>query len=127
MMVKSLYGIGLTLLLLFAWTCPASSEPYSPSCGLAVEKVIKARKNLSVYQRTVQSARSRERLAYADLAVCARGGIFSVSRAVACNQASWKAPARTKELIEAEEDYRQAKHEFEKSFEYAENSCLLSP
>lgn len=126
-MVKSLYGIGLTLLLLFAWTCPASSEPYSPSCGLAVEKVIKARKNLSVYQRTVQSARSRERLAYADLAVCARGGIFSVSRAVACNQASWKAPARTKELIEAEEDYRQAKHEFEKSFEYAENSCLLSP
>ena len=126
-MVKFLPGIGLLLLLLLTWTCPAGSEPYAPSCGLAVEKVIKARKNLIAYQQTLQLARNRERVAYADLAVCARGGIFSVGRAVACNQASWKAPTRTKEVIEAEEDYLQARNEFEKSFEYAENSCLLTP
>lgn len=81
-------AIGLPLLLLLTWTCPAGSEPYSPSCGLAVEKVIKARKNLIAYQQLLQVARNRERLAYADLAVCAGGGIFSVGRAVACNQAS---------------------------------------
>lgn len=126
-MINFLYRIGLPLLLFLSWTCPAGSEPYSPSCGLAIEKVIKARKNLIAYQRTLQLARSRERLAYADLAVCAGGGIFSVGRAVACNQASWKAPTRTKELIEAEEEYLQARNEFEKSFEYAGNSCLLVP
>ena len=126
-MIKFLYGISISLLLLLTWTCPAVSEPYSPSCGIAVEKVIKARKNLIAYQRTLQSARNRERVAYADLAVCARGGIFNVGRAVACNQASWKAPTRTKEVIEAEEDYRQARNDFEKSFEYAEQSCLLTP
>ncbi|MDH3503754.1 MAG: hypothetical protein OEM58_04390 [Nitrospirota bacterium] len=126
-MIKFLYGIGLPLLLLLAWTCPAASEPYAPSCGLAVEKVIKARRNLLPYQRALQLALNRERLAYADLAVCARGGIFSVGRAVACNQASWKAPTQTKEVIEAEENYLQERIEFEKSFEYAENSCLLTP
>jgi hypothetical protein len=126
-MVKFLYGIGLPLLLLFTWTCPAVSEPYSPSCGIAVEKVIKAQKNLLAYQRTLHLARNRERLAYADLAVCAGGGIFSAGRAIACNHASWKAPTRTKEVIEAEEDYLQARNEFEKSFEYAGESCLFTP
>ncbi|MEO6201935.1 MAG: hypothetical protein ABIU05_05430 [Nitrospirales bacterium] len=127
MMIKFFYGVSISLLLLLTWTRPAVSEPYSPSCEIAVEKVIKARKNLIAYQGTLQSARNRERVAYADLAVCAGGGIFSVGRAVACNQASWKAPARTKEVIEAEEDYRQARNEFEKSFEYAGQSCLLTP
>jgi hypothetical protein len=126
-MVKFLYGIGLPLLLLLAWSCPAGSEPYAPSCGLAVEKVIKTRKNLIPYQRTLQLARSRERVAYADLAVCERGGIFSVGRAVACNQASWKAPTRTREVIEAEENYLEARNDFEKSFEYAGESCLFTP
>lgn len=126
-MIKFLPGIGLSLLLLLTWTCPAVSEPYSPSCGIAVEEVIKARKNLIVYQRTLQSARNRERVAYADLAVCAGGGIFTSGRAIACNRASWKAPTRTKEVIEAEEDYLQARNEFEKSFEYAGESCLFTP
>lgn len=126
-MIKFLFGISIPFLLLLTWTCPAGSEPYSPSCGLAVEKVIKARKNLIAYQRTLQLARNRERVAYADLAVCAGGGIFTAGRAIACNQASWKAPTRTKEVIEAEEDYRQARNEFGKSFEYAGQSCLLNP
>ena len=126
-MIKFLYGIGLPLLLLLTWTCPAGSEPYAPSCGLAVEKVIKARKNLITYQQTLQLARNRERVAYADLAVCAGGGIFSAGRAVACNYASWKAPRQTKEVIEAVESYLEARNDFEKSFEYAENSCLLTP
>jgi hypothetical protein len=126
-MIKLLNGIGIPLLLLFAWTCPALSEPYSPSCGIAVEKVIKAQKNLIAYQRTLQLARNQERLAYADLAVCAGGGIFSARRAIACNHASWKAPTRTKKVVEAEEDYLQARNAFEKSFEYAEATCLFTP
>ncbi|WP_447964601.1 hypothetical protein [Nitrospira sp. Ecomares 2.1] len=127
-MIKILPGIALPLLLLVAWAWPAGSEPYAPSCGIAVEKVIKARKNLTGYQQTLQSSRNRERIAYADLKVlCARGGVFNLGKAVACNQASWKAPTRTKEVIEAEEDYRHARNEFEKSFEYAGQSCLLTP
>lgn len=126
-MTKFLYAIVLPFLLFLIWTCPAASEPYSPSCGIAVEKVIKARKNLIGSQRRVQSARNQERLAYADLAVCAGGGIFSAKRAIACNNASWKAPTRTKEVIEAEEDYLQARNEFEKFFEYAGEACLFTP
>lgn len=126
-MTKVLYGIGFPFLLFLIWTWPAASEPYSPSCGIAVEKVIKARKNLIAYQQTLQSVRNQERLAYADLAVCAGGGNFSAKRAIACNEASWKAPTRTKEVIEAEEDYLQARNEFEKFFEYAGEACLFTP
>jgi hypothetical protein len=126
-MIKFLYGISVSLLLFLTWTCPAVSEPYSPSCENAMEKVIKARKNLLEFQERLQSARSRERVAYADLAVCAGGGIFTAGRAIACNHASWNAPMQTKDLIEAEDDYLQARNEFEKSFEYAGQSCLTTP
>ncbi len=126
-MIKILPGLGIPLLLLFAWTCPAFSEPYSPSCEIAVEKVIKAQKNLIPSHRKLEIARNRERLAYADLAVCAGGGIFSARRALACNHASWKVPTRTKEVIEEEEDYIEARNEFEKFFEYAREACLSTP
>ncbi|HBP88882.1 MAG TPA: hypothetical protein PKK23_05270 [Nitrospirales bacterium] len=125
-MIKFSHLLGLPLLLLI-WTYPAASEPYSPSCGIAVEKVIKARKNLLAYQQTLQVTRNRERVAYSDVAVCAGGGTFSAGRAIACNHASWKAPTQTKEVIEAEENYLQARKKFEKSFEYAGESCLFTP
>jgi hypothetical protein len=111
-------------LLLFTWTCPAFSEPYLPSCVSAVEQVIKARKNLLPYQRTMELARANERGAYAELAVCTRGGIFSVSKAYACNDASWQAPQRTKEVIAAEDAYVQERKAFEELFEKARAVCL---
>lgn len=66
--------IGILPLLFFACTLPASSEPYSPSCESAVEKLHKARQTLIPSQRTIELARASEQLAYADLAVCAGGG-----------------------------------------------------
>ena len=119
--------IGTLTLLFFACTLPASSEPFSPSCESAVEKVLKARKDMIPYQRAIELARASERLAYADLAVCTKGGIFSVPKAYACNEASWKAPLRTKELIIAEDEYLQGRKEFEERFEYARQPCLVEP
>ena len=91
-MIKLFYFIGTLALLHIAWPCPAFSEPYSPACESAVEKLHKARNALIPYQKTMELAIARERGAYAELAVCTRGGIFSVTKAYACNEASWKAP-----------------------------------
>ena len=115
---------GTLILLLIVWTCPVFSEPYSPACESAVEKVFKARKNLRPYQEAIDLARSYERQAYAELAVCTGGGIFSVNKAFACNDASWQAPQRTKEVIAAEDAYLQARKEFEQVFEQARAVCL---
>lgn len=126
-MNKHLSGIGTLTMLLFAWTLPAFSEPYSPACQTAVEKIIKARKDLIPSQQTMELARSDERQAYAELSVCTRGGIFTVNKAYACNDASWQAPQRTKEVIAAEDAYLQGWKEFEKVFEQAREACLSQP
>jgi hypothetical protein len=69
-------------------------------------------------------ARARERGAYAELAVCTGGGIFSVNKAFACNDASWQAPQRTKEVIAAEDEYLQGRKEFEERFEHARGNLF---
>ncbi len=103
------------------------AQPYSPSCETAIDNLKKARKDLEPFQRTMELARARERGAYADLAVCTGGGIYSVNKAAACNEASWKAPERTKEVIEAEDQYHQGRKAFEILFEQAKKICLLQP
>jgi hypothetical protein len=126
-MTKLFYSIGPLTLLFCVWAFPGFSEPYSPSCESAVEKLHKARQTLIPYQRTMDLARARERGAYAELAVCTRGGIFNVRKAYACNDASWQAPQRTKEVIAAEDAYHQGRKEFEKVFEQARTVCLRKP
>lgn len=126
-MITRFSCIGTLILLLVAWTCPAFSEPYSPSCASAVENVIKARKDLLPYQQAMDLARSYERQAFAELAVCTGGGIFSVTKAFACNDASWQAPQRTKEVIVAEDTYLQGRKAFEEVFERARQTCLVEP
>lgn len=126
-MNKLFYSTGILTLLFFVWTLPAVGEPYSPSCQSAVEKVIKAQKLLIPYQRTMELSRASERLAYAELAVCAGGGTYSVNRAYACNEASWQAPQETKDVIAAEDDYIEKRKAFEEVFEQARMVCLLEP
>ena len=104
-MSKRLLCIGALLLLLSAWTLPAVNEPYSPSCEMLIEKVMKSRQELFPNHRTMELDLARERGAYADLAVCVRGGIYSEDRAYACNDASWQAPHRTKAVIAAVDAY----------------------
>lgn len=101
--------------------------PYNPSCGTALEKVHKARKALIPYQRTMELAKARERKAYGELSICTGGGIFSVDRAVRCNEATWQAPERTSKVIEAEDQYLQGRKTFEELFEQARQECLLEP
>lgn len=126
-MIKLFHSIVFLALLFLAWTLPASSEPFSPFCESAVEKLHKARQFLIPSQRAMELARATERLAYAELAVCTRGGIFNVAKAYACNEASWKAPQRTKEVILAEDEYLQGRKEFVERFEYARETCLGDP
>lgn len=105
----------------------AFTQPYNPSCGTALEKVHKARKALLPYQRTMELARARERKAYGELTICTGGGIYSVDKAVRCNEATWQAPERTIKVIDAEEQYRQGRQTFEELFEQARQECLLEP
>jgi hypothetical protein len=126
-MIKHFSCSGAIFLLLLALSFPAFSEPYSPSCQTAVERVIKAQKFLIPFQRTIELSRASERIAYAELAVCAGGGIFSVNKAFACNEASWKAPQQTKEVIAAEDEYLQNRNAFEELFEQAGMACLPEP
>jgi hypothetical protein len=47
-----------------------------------------------------------------------------VTKAFACNDASWQAPKRTKDVITAEEDYLQGRKDFEELFEQGREVCL---
>jgi hypothetical protein len=105
----------------------AWAEPYSPSCETAIEKLSKARDALVPFQRTMELARAREQKAYGELSVCTGGGLFSLDKAVHCEEVTWQAPVRTKEAIEAEEQYRLGRQEFEQLFEQAKQACLLDP
>ena len=118
-----LYGL-LFILLLPAVTF---SEPFSFSCGMALEKVHKARNALMPYKRTMELARAREREAYGELTICTGGGIFSVEKATRCSEATWQAPERTKQVIDAEDQYLQGRKAFEELFEQARIACLFEP
>ena len=111
--------------LLLVSSTPTFAQPYSPSCKTAIDKRNKARKDLIPYQRTMELARAREQGAYAELAVCTRGGIYSTNKAVACNEATWRAPERTKDVIEVEGQYHQERSAFEALFEQAQRICLI--
>jgi hypothetical protein len=126
-MIKLFFSTSILTLLFFVGALLAVSEPYSPSCQSAVEKVIKAQKFLIPYQRTMELSRAHERLAYAELAVCAGGGNFSVDRTYACNEASWNAPQETMNVIAAEDDYLTERKSFEELFEQARMVCLFDP
>jgi hypothetical protein len=102
-------------------------EPYNPSCGSALERVDKARKALVPYQRTMELAGARERKAYGELTICTGGGIYSVDKAVRCNEATWQAPERTRKVIDAEDQCRQGRKAFEELFEQARKECLYEP
>ncbi len=104
------------------------AEPYSVSCGLAIEKLHKARTVLIPFQRAMERARIHERVALSEsLSMCAPGGIYSVQRAQRCNQSTWEAPQRIQETLEAEDVYLQGRRTFEERLAWVEQVCLLEP
>ncbi len=110
--------------LLLVSISPAFAEPYSPSCRAAIEKLSKSQKALVPFQRTMERARARERGAYGELAFCTGGGIYSVNKAVRCSEAKWQAPERTRELVEAEDQYQQKRQAFVALLERVRGVCL---
>jgi hypothetical protein len=103
------------------------AEPYSVSCGIALEKLSKARKALIPFQRAMERARIHERVAWGKTLACAPGGIYSVQRAQRCSQSTWEAPQRLKETLEAEDVYLQGRRVFEEQLERTRRICLLEP
>ena len=104
------------------------AEPYSSSCGRAIEKLSKSRKALIPFQRAMERARIHERVALREsLSMCAPGGVYNVQRAQRCTQSSWEAPQRAIETLEAEDAYLQGRRIFEERLAWVEKVCLLEP
>ncbi len=103
------------------------AEPYSASCGTALEKVSKARKALIPFQRAMERAKIHERVALGETLVCVPGGIYSVQRAQRCSRATWEAPQRIKETLEAEDVYLQGRRAFEEKLEWVKQVCPVEP
>ena len=119
----------LFAIISFVLMCSASTfaEPYSASCDIALEKLSKARKALIPLQRSMERARIHERVALSKTLACAPGGIYSVERAQRCSWATWEAPQRLKETLEAEDVYLQGRRAFEERLERTRRICLLEP
>lgn len=116
------------LSLILVSSATTFAEPYSASCGTALEKLHKARTALIPFQRSMELAQIHERVALGEtLMMCTPGGIYSVERAQRCNQTTWEAPQRIKETLEAEDVYLQGRRAFEEQLEWVRRICLLEP
>ncbi len=113
--------------LVLMCSTPTFAEPYSASCGTALGKLSKARKALIPFQRAMERARIHERVALGETLVCVPGGIYSVQRAQRCSWATWEAPQRIKETLEAEDVYLQGRRVFEERLAWVRQVCLLEP
>ena len=126
-----LMGFGLSLFfiisLMLMLATHTHAEPSSPTCGGALERISKARKALLPLRRNLELSRASEVGAFGELTVCTGGGLYSVNRALRCNEAQWQAPERTKDTIAAEDQYRQGRQQFEELFEQAWQVCFLEP
>ena len=103
------------------------AEPYSISCGKALEKLHKTREILIPFQRSMERARIHERITLAESLFCKPGGIYSASRTERCRHARWKAPERIMETIETEDIYLQGRQIFAEQLEWTKQVCLLEP
>jgi hypothetical protein len=103
------------------------AETYFASCSTAREKLHKARTALIPFQRSLERARIHKRVALGETLTCASGGIHSVQRAQRCSRATWEAPQRIKETLEAENVYLQGRRAFEEQLEWIKQICPLEP
>ena len=113
--------------LVLVSSAPTFAEPYSASCGTALEKLHKARTALIPFQRSMELAQIHKQVALGELMVCSRGGLYSVQKAQRCNQASWEAPQRIKEATQTEYAYLQGRQVFEEQLAWVKQVCLLEP
>ncbi len=103
------------------------AETYFASCSTGLEKLHKARNALIPFQRSMERARIHERVALGETLTCGPGGIVSVQRAQRCSRATWEAPQRIKETLEAEDVYLHERRAFEEKREWTKQLCLLEP
>ncbi len=79
------------LCIVLSFATSAWAEPYSPICGGAIQRISKAQKALLPFRRNLELSRAGEVGAFGELTVCTGGGLYSVNRALRCNEAQWQA------------------------------------
>jgi hypothetical protein len=125
--MKPFYLFAIISLMLVPSTT-TFAETYFASCSTGLEKLHKARKALIPLQRAVERARIRERVTLSESVwLCAPGGIVSMQRAQRCSRATWEAPQRIKETLEAEDVYLQGRQAFEEQLAWARRVCPVEP
>ncbi len=125
--MKPFYLLAIISVMLVSSTT-TFAEPYSTSCGTALEKLHTARETLIPFQRSLEQARIHERDALAkETLFCKPDGIYSVSRTKRCNHARWEAPERIMKTIEAEDVYLEGRRVFAEELEWTKQICLLQP
>ena len=100
---------------------------YFASCTTALENLNTARNALIPIQRSLERARTHERVALRETGMCGPRGIVSLQRAQRCSRATWEAPQRIKETLEAQEVYLQERRAFEEKLEWTKRICLHEP
>jgi len=120
------YLLAIISLMLVSSTA-TFAETYFASCSTALEKLHTARNALIPFQRSMERARIHERVALGETLTCGPGGISSVKRAQRCSRATWEAPQRIKETLEAEDVYLHERRAFEEKREWTKQICLLEP
>ena len=103
------------------------AETYFGSCSTALENLHKARNTLIPFQRSMERARIHERVALVETVTCGPGGIVSLQRAQRCSRATWEAPQRIKETLEAADVYLQERRAFEVKLEWIKQICPVEP
>ena len=116
-----------TISVLLVSSTATFAETYFASCSTALEKLHKARNTLIPFQRSMERARIHERVALGETLTCGPGKIYSVQRAQRCSRATWEAPQRIKETLEAEDVYLQKRRAIEEQLEWIKQICLLEP
>jgi hypothetical protein len=110
------YLVAIISLVLMPSTATFAAT-YFASCSTALEKLNTARNALIRFQRSMEHARTHERVALGETVACEPGGIVSLQRAQRCSRATWEAPQRIKETREAQEVYFQERRAYEEKFE----------
>jgi hypothetical protein len=121
------YLLAIISLVLVPSTATFAETYFASSCSTALEKLHTARNALIPFQRSMERARIHERVALGETVTCGPGGIVSLQRAQRCSRATWEAPQRIKETLEAEDVYLQERRAFEVKLEWVKQVCPVEP
>lgn len=124
--MKTAYALS-ALYIMLSFAVSAWTEPYTPACGVMLERISQARKALVPFRRTIELTRAHEYQANGESSACIGEGRWKVDKPIRCLTFQWKPPSPTKYDLAAVKQYRQERKTFEDLFTQAKQICLLEP